>query len=469
MSDFAPELWLDVLENLSQEYLKPMASTSRAFMRLTRPLLFKNITVGFCLAWGGDDNCHVAASPNDATARLQFLASPSIAPLVKSCYVGCDEIDTGKNVRAPPCLQVLNCRDAIVFFFQNIHRFTNLWWVSLQNAVVCSDTLAALRQLPSLRKICCHASNPFLPHQKNHTKGLHLPLAQYFSVGLQMSGPWLRILDPTHLRILTFTIAMEDFDFSQLIRFNLLQQLAVKIGPPHPDDVVQCELPLLTDATFPLLKDFSGPTHLVAEFLTHCPLERLSIYLLEFGLLGLIHYMMFEVWTGFQHYRGDASYLRRLKDVPPNRLANVVILDIDHILIDETELRLVLGLFENLTQLTFSNCGAWIDSEIGYFYAPASESRHISFITTALKALPRSMKALYVFSKERHAKAVKKLFRDRATINPLLVRCPQLEWIWFEEDFFALQWMRDASGRIVMKVSENPEIVAQMKEAKVHL
>ncbi|KAJ7059676.1 hypothetical protein C8F01DRAFT_1370554 [Mycena amicta] len=342
-SRFPNELWLDILKHLPKANMKPLASTSRTLMALTRPLLFDHFAASFCVP---DGEAHCPSSPSDTAKRLQFLASPDIAPLIKTCTAGCSMNDIG-SIGIPVVkialpgedeLRTHGCEQVIEFLLQNIHLFTGLKRLTLFNPILCDETVSALQLAASGKDLKLRVNvytNPPLFGNNNFT--VQLPLAAFSLRGMQRYTPWIQLLDATRLSALHITCDTEALDMSQLAVFKGLTQLHLEVYQSADDGLEFNDLPLLSDDTFPLLKDFIGPPDLASEFLAHCPLHRLTV----------LH--------------GDLQdWPARLQAVvPEERRAALRMLDLDQVGFTHPQLRDSLALFPNVVQLVVSNCSYW--------------------------------------------------------------------------------------------------------------
>ncbi|KAJ7051734.1 hypothetical protein C8F01DRAFT_998989, partial [Mycena amicta] len=87
-SEFPNELWTEVFVGVSHTDLIQVATASRAFCALARPLLFADFTFHpYAVAPSGDRFLPPQETMESATERLNFWMSPEIAPFVHTCVI----------------------------------------------------------------------------------------------------------------------------------------------------------------------------------------------------------------------------------------------------------------------------------------------------------------------------------------------------------------------------------------------
>ncbi|KAJ7053181.1 hypothetical protein C8F01DRAFT_1260834 [Mycena amicta] len=207
-SEFPNELWTEVFGGVSQTDLVQVATASRAFCALARPLLFAHF------------NFHpyaVARSPSgvrflpreetlkSATERLNFWLSPEIASLVHACVIEpwpfsfiVNEEWLGIDGEAG-CILL----DA---FFDKMERFTRMQRLRVLDVDFPPLTPTKLAAITSLRDLAVLWEYPN-DTRPEFTVSTAMPLTSFTYISsadpTRDPSPYLPLLDPAYLRQLT--------------------------------------------------------------------------------------------------------------------------------------------------------------------------------------------------------------------------------------------------------------------------
>ncbi|KAF8185271.1 hypothetical protein K438DRAFT_2020058 [Mycena galopus ATCC 62051] len=302
---FPPELWREILEDLTTDFLYPslknFSMACRHFSHLSRSHLFSDIT--FSIYRIDSDGALLLPSPTEVDRRLErlnFLSSPGIVPLVRGfCISPWDSwVDTTPSAWTFSTDNAHILLDAV---FQRLRRFTGLQWLRVSQVVftkVMVDTVCHLPMLSALSVFRCTAA----PGERIETSSRVLRVTKFSLVPNRKLGHesdhWIHNLHPDYLRI--FDVA----DFSCLARmvhrlpsFPNVDKLTVTHNAPvlSQNLLIMSKFPAVrilelngkgnyvdapgvqTSAIFPLLEQYSGPHDALPLFLPATTLTSLYI------------------------------------------------------------------------------------------------------------------------------------------------------------------------------------------------
>nr|GAT46287.1 predicted protein [Mycena chlorophos] len=466
---FPNETWSEILQYLPRQHLQPVAAASQRFLGLSRPLLFRDITLQLCS--GVAPSRTKAPQPTTAVLeeKLRFFTSVEIARNVRRLVVecACDHRYHVQPATASPDTPP-SCHALGALFFEHLSRFKSVQDLVLRVDVLQAEHIARLPSLPSLRYLstvswdgdrefdplqgvvptvavrsaALNVKPTYLAPPAGFRAYWVLPTRADSSAALRH---WLEILDPRTLVDLKVTGSGLPKEIVSITRFSNLQLLTFRTD----DGASFRELSLgpLTPDTFPHLHELRVCGGDVPDvFISNFPLRSLEVDYVNFA--------------NYEHDWDEAGCARivdlKLGDFGPNHEG-----------------------FEVLPRLSALH-NLWV-----YVMVYDSEG-HVDYVQPDLKAeliaisalLPRTLVSLSVdFSCEDQqlATQLQSLLNDcapfwRALLHSILTRCPDLRHIWFEtcdlpDNAVAAFCLRRAEdGRVHMEFSQDPVIMYEMRE-----
>ncbi|KAJ7051772.1 hypothetical protein C8F01DRAFT_1262560 [Mycena amicta] len=289
-SEFPNELWTEVFGGVSQTDLIQVASASRAFCALARPLLFADFTFHPYTAY---------EKMQFATERLNFWMSGEVAVLVRTCTIAPWPFSSfvkkhWVGIYGEAAYVLL---DAFVDKMERFIRMRCLRVLDVDFPPLAPTKLAAM---PSLRELAVSWESPN-DVRREFTVSRAIPLTSftYFSntVLTRDPSPYLSLLDPAHLRQLTVfcfsDVARKLTTFPSVNKFKMLLDLsgcspsnlvAILSKVPNVESVVlnltlrlRWKRPVMArasatrDRTFPSVKNISIPVQILPAMLALCP------------------------------------------------------------------------------------------------------------------------------------------------------------------------------------------------------
>ncbi|KDQ53193.1 hypothetical protein JAAARDRAFT_72702 [Jaapia argillacea MUCL 33604] len=145
------ELWIQVLDHLPPVDLRTFSSTCRELRELARPLLYTTFSVSIVAfvehhpGLAERVRFHLPRSLVDHMERMQFYASPSVAPFVKDCELslcGSIEKDCGEERPHDEAKKLMEW-----FFFMVVDKFPALKSMTLRGVTLTSHYLSHIKRL----------------------------------------------------------------------------------------------------------------------------------------------------------------------------------------------------------------------------------------------------------------------------------------------------------------------------------
>ncbi|KAJ7051733.1 hypothetical protein C8F01DRAFT_1376588 [Mycena amicta] len=294
-SELPNELWTEVFGGVNELDLIQVATASRAFCALARPLLFAGFTLHpYAVGASGARFLPTQESFKSATERLNFWLSAEIAPIVHSCIIMPwlveESEDNGDWVKTD--LESACC--LLDTFFENMERFTRMKCLRVANVDLPPLTPTKLASMTYLREVFIlwtnrEATTPQLTVSAPRSIPLttfsfictpHLPVTRDPSAYIPLLDPaCLRQLSlfclPQTARILsifpcvTKVTLFLDFDSGDLVdllsKFPNAEWVLLRVGT-EPEVFSRTD-----ERSFPCIKKLSIPVQLVPMMLALCP------------------------------------------------------------------------------------------------------------------------------------------------------------------------------------------------------
>ncbi|KAF7292167.1 hypothetical protein MIND_01243800 [Mycena indigotica] len=428
---FPNELWLEVMQHLSQMELRSVAASNRTLLHLARDFLFRHVKIRFCTPIPGDGrwNPHIPAA--DSLARIALFTSPDIASRARSGRLRCVRIHEMQERQ--PVLRLADgetraCGHFLALFLEHSRRFANLRRLELDNLVLDHAAYHAVANLPALKELVINWTDLWFGELP--TRRLELVCLSYYGrLGLDSN---LRLIDPSLLHTVYVGFNDETFTLDGLTRLDNLERLAIN-SASLGSDLGHHDLSRLTPTTFPRLRAFSGLLDFALHFIENCHLERLFI---------------------------DELYDTSLRyvTIAPDKAACITTLGINNISLEHEELCRIVNMFPNLTVLAISACdydAEWYEERPLYEELPGRDLIDQLLATVAPATLTELHVTLYWTDS---IATTKQIFADPAPSHagPLaagLIRCPLLRAIYIVLDgsrggeaAFAMSWERHPGG-----------------------
>nr|GAT46278.1 predicted protein [Mycena chlorophos] len=452
---FPNETWLEILECLPRSHLKRVASTSKRFLALSRPLLFKNINVKLCYeAYAVPRATALPSKLGLLEEKLRLFTSVEIARSVRNLVVRC----ACRQHRQPsPSSGVEpSCNALASLLFLHLPQFHAVKYLELSFLVLEADNIARLQLLPSLKHLYISFDNRELNPLHGDVPMVSVPSAS-LDLSVRHESPagrtarespsllrFLDMLDPGTLRKLeVYCSHSAPKDMARITRFSGLQLLAIH-AIDSEFDTISFEFGALTPDTFPQLHELEiHGTNLPDSLLVNCPLRKL-------------HVESNDLFAYMPHWH-EAS------------CAKILELELDRLPLSLGDLE-SLERFSSLKKLSID---LNIDQDCfdNGRYTIAEPCFRVHWSGFRLSVYPD-----FADPESQAAKQLQSLISNTpfwcALLESILVRCPDLRHIWMEtydlppRGSSTFNWRRAEDGTAHMEFSQDPEIVDEMQEAE---
>ncbi|KAK6991752.1 hypothetical protein R3P38DRAFT_3090748 [Favolaschia claudopus] len=316
------ETLAEIFAFLPRSVLPPVNLTAKSFHRIARPLLFRDLQIHpyVCIAGYSVLDCPPSglAIPSEIhitylLERLQYWASPDIAPLVRTCSVspwsnaGIGPMVSRDDSRLWDFHMYSNVPDPYILlntFFDALPSFTSLRTLTLKKVHFRQTALKQLELLPSGTTLCVDGGHVILGEEIDETELNPLPISQFEDIHHRGARDvclrqWIPRLDPDILIHLDLTY--NPIFIEQILvltnTFPRVTTLAIELLLHHQWSAVLAKFPatetlsirrfgeceeltaphVSLDKLLPLLKKFTGPSELLEYFLVIPALRRLSL------------------------------------------------------------------------------------------------------------------------------------------------------------------------------------------------
>ncbi|KAK7013113.1 hypothetical protein R3P38DRAFT_1516869 [Favolaschia claudopus] len=314
------ETLAEIFAFLPRSVLPQVNLTAKSFHRISRPLLFRDLKIHpyVCIAGYSLLDCPPSGLAIPAEIhiaylleRLQYWASPEIAPLVRTCSVS-----PWSNAGIGPMVSRddrngwdfrTNVSDPYILlnaFFDVLPSFTSLRTFTLKKVHFRQTALKQLEMLPSGTTLCVDGGHVIRREEIDETELDSLPVSRFKC--FHHSGArdaclrqWIPRLDPDvliHLDLTYNPIFIEQI-LALTGTFPRLTTLTVELLLHHQWSAVLAKFPatetlsihrfgeceeltaphISLDKLLPLIQEFTGPSELLNYFLVIPTLRRLSL------------------------------------------------------------------------------------------------------------------------------------------------------------------------------------------------
>ncbi|KAF7297035.1 hypothetical protein MIND_00936000 [Mycena indigotica] len=471
MAQYLPnELFDEILKHIPASGHQLMALTSRRLCGLTRPFLFAELQF-IPYHYGRDpaDNreivqLHSLENTKEYEARLAFVTSEDIAPLVRSVQI--DVVERKAHVRPwnePPEPRGEGVNALLHLLLSNLERFQALTSFRAEFTFLPMETVAFLdrricrshRPLVGLHLIHCDyldesttiAANTIIkPHSLRLTDLTIRPA----KTRPNDSRTWLHLLDPDTLRCLYISDAWLERG-KTLPVFPHVHSLTLKRVPSHEDVIPHLQAAITSfpnleilrvdyftgglspvlliqtnAAAFPYLREFTGSAENAVTFLAYTQVTCLQLLDLDEPVS--------QVSSLAKIAGGMPASVKSLKVGILTRSSSV------------KTLRKLLLLLPNLTRLSLRIKTSMHPDWKPYKY-------HLDIVSKIHNILPRSLEELVVYSQGMVRISTGNLKPgtfppyDTASLRyRLLLRCPRMRSILIEFHTFFLEWKAGLGG-----------------------
>ncbi|KAF8155053.1 hypothetical protein K438DRAFT_1987273 [Mycena galopus ATCC 62051] len=460
-SDRVPtEVWAEILGNVFKYDRRTFQSFSlvcRDFLPVSRPFIFYYIRVAPFRNSGNGSLCLPSPSEVDLRLeRLDFLCSPEIAPLVRFCQICADpRRDSDKWSFSTDTPYIL--LDAL---FQRLGQFTGLQKLHASRIYFTQVGLDNLCRLPNLFELQLFECSA-VPGARIEPSPRALRISNfniyYHDSHNQADDYWFSMLQPDQLRVLTSNFALGRTVHASP-SFNNVRTLKAIMHDPTPAQhlTIMSKFPgvrilelrgkgLQPDAVapavavFPLLEQYHGPYEALPFFLASTTLRRVRTECVRAEDLS----------TRIQGVQGH----------------NITSLYVDIRGLNTTVFNKIVDLFPRLTQLLITTGvsdlytmftreihdarklpkNVVVDGRYGDEVRAGFKPSTFFLKLATTPFLPPALERLAIcwdcYDRESYAELSAYEVPDFPQLrDALVVRCPGLNWLWFNGIYFMFEW-----------------------------